>query len=726
MYSSKYVNDIIALGLIFLVCLGSSKSSAQALVNNNGALISIKDSALVIVKTNSVNNEEGYISNAGRFIIEEDFINTDTATGGLAKGRYEVERHWENSGVFIADSSTVELYGANQLITGDSVTEFHHLQLTGTGIKTQTLDAKVNSHLELNDRELATDTSKMFVINPSVRAITRTTGFVSSLADGRLSRDMDRDTSYLFPVGSSQGVLRYRPIVVTSPIAAPKTFEVRMANVDATTEGFDRTVTANDICEINPEFYHLIDTTAGSGAVDLTFFFDPAVDGNWNEVAHWESVPQWESTRPNPAGTVGSFSTLAITGWDTYEFEAYALSIPSPTIDSAFTKNITCFGGEDGVIDVDVITGTPDFTYDWSIPGVTTDSVGSLTAGDYSLTISDVNGCENSYDFELTEADSIALRTSATDVLCFEGATGSASVDPLNPVEPYNVIWSNQETGNSITGVEAGTYTVELTDSNNCKAEATIEIEEPTDLLVSTDYFDVSCLGAGDGEASVSVDGGVPDYNIEWNNGSNELDIDSLSGGVYIVSVTDSNNCAKVDTVEIFEPDEVEVEASEDITISLGNSTDLEAIYTAGGTPGYDYSWTPNTGLDSDNGEFVVATPDSTTEYIVTAVDVNGCAKRDTVVVTVNATLYVFPEGFTPNGDGSNDTYDIIRSDGVDVLRFDIYNRWGELIFSDNSGSWDGRYKGSLQAMDTYLFQAELQLPNGERVSEAGDFVLVQ
>jgi gliding motility-associated-like protein len=158
----------------------------------------------------------------------------------------------------------------------------------------------------------------------------------------------------------------------------------------------------------------------------------------------------------------------------------------------------------------------------------------------------------------------------------------------------------------------------------------------------------------------------------------------------------------------------------------LGNSTDIEAIYTAGGTPGYEYTWTPSAGLDSETGEIVSATPDSTTEYIVTAIDLNGCAKRDTVVVTVNATLYIFPEGFTPNGDGSNDTYDIIMSEGVEVLRFDIYNRWGELIFSDNSGSWDGRYKGNLQAMDTYLFQAELELPNGNKVSEAGDFVLVQ
>ncbi|MEX2588760.1 MAG: hypothetical protein WD334_01060, partial [Chitinophagales bacterium] len=63
---------------------------------------------------------------------------------------------------------------------------------------------------------------------------------------------------------------------------------------------------------------------------------------------------------------------------------------------------------------------------------------------------------------------------------------------------------------------------------------------------------------------------------------------------------------------------------------------------------------------------------------------------------------------------------------GVEVLEFKIYNRWGELIYTDNAGNWDGRYKGTLQAMDTYLFRADIELPNGSRVSESGDFVLVR
>lgn len=572
----KTINSIKTLVFLLLFLTASIINIyAQALVNNNGALIAIQDSALVIVKSNSVNNITGYVSNAGRFIIEEDFITTDTATGGRAKGRYEIQRHWVNSGVFIADSSTVELYGDNELITGDSVTEFHHLQLTGTGIKTQTIDAKVNHHLELNDRELATDTNKMFVITPAVSSVSRTSGFVSSLGNGRLSREMEKDTTYLFPVGSSVGTLRYRPITITSPIVAAKTFEVRMANVDATTEGFDRSITDRDICEINPLFYHLIGSTVGQGEVDFQFFYDISADGNWNEVAHWQGLPRWEATRPNPAGTSGTFNTLAIYGWDIFQSEAYALAKPGPTMDFS-VNDISCFGSDDGSIVVNVVTGTPGYTFDL-----------------------------------------------------------------------------NQE------------------------------------LLSSDSIF-------------------------------------GLSEGEYIISVIDSNNCQGADTVAIFSPDSLEIEASEDVTIFNGSSTDLEVIYTAGGSPDYDYVWEPEAGLNTNNSDFVTASPDTTTNYLVTVIDENGCTKTDSVLVIVNHTLYVFPGGFTPNGDGNNDSYEIILSEGVEVLDFKIYNRWGELIYTDQAGSWNGNYKGNLQAMDTYLYRAKLELPNGSQVSEAGDFVLVR
>ncbi len=211
-----------------LLCLNNSNLLAQ-LVFNNGATIAIKNGATVIVKTGSVTNFNGTIDNAGLFQIEGDFTNSANANGGGANGIYKVQNNWVNNGTFVPDNSQVELYGTNQLITGTSVSDFYQLTLTGTGIKSQTIDARVNNLLELNDRELATENFKMIILNTNVNAITRTTGFVSSLGNGRLSRLMASTGSYLFPVGSSLGITRYRPLTITPANTAPQQYDVRLA-----------------------------------------------------------------------------------------------------------------------------------------------------------------------------------------------------------------------------------------------------------------------------------------------------------------------------------------------------------------------------------------------------------------------------------------------------------------------------------------------------------------
>ena len=119
-----------------------------------------------------------------------------------------------NNSLFIADQSDVNLYGFNQLISGTSITSFYNLNLLGAGIKTQTTDAVVTNLLNLNNLELATNLFYMTIANPNFNAISRTTGFVSSLGDGRLVRVTNSSNPYLFPVGSSLGTIRYRPVLL--------------------------------------------------------------------------------------------------------------------------------------------------------------------------------------------------------------------------------------------------------------------------------------------------------------------------------------------------------------------------------------------------------------------------------------------------------------------------------------------------------------------------------
>ena len=245
----------------------------------------------------SVQNQAGTItvsgSPAANIYITGDLTKNDIINGA---GNIHLWGNWINNATFNHNNGTVFLKGGNQTLGGTQVTTFYNLTLMGTGIKTQAINEILAGVLNLNDRELATQTYTMFVTNTATNAIQRITGFVSSLNGGYLSRQTNQSATYLFPVGSSVGTLRYRPVELTPASANPNTYVVRMANVDATTEGYDRFQVEGGLCQINPYFYHQINRTAGSDAVNMRVYYDVATDGNWNLLARWYTSPnQWKA-----------------------------------------------------------------------------------------------------------------------------------------------------------------------------------------------------------------------------------------------------------------------------------------------------------------------------------------------------------------------------------------------------------------------------------------------
>ena len=374
-----------------MMLLGFQNSFLFAqLVYNNGATMAIKSGAIVIVRTESLSNAAGVLDNAGLLQIEGDITNNAIANGGGANGIYKIQNNWINNATFTANNSQVELYGNNQLITGTSVTDFYQLTLTGTGIKSQTINANVTNLLELNDRELATDNFKMTILNTNVNAITRTTGFVSSIANGRLSRLMASIGNYLFPVGSSSGVSRYRPLTITPTSLSTQQYDVRLANVDPNTEGFNRNIKAPDICEVNPNYFHHINRITGISPVNLGFFYDPVTDGNWVSVAHWQNIPQWQNTGTAIAGVAAPFNTLTISGWNDFTYSPFALVNLGPN--AAISGNSTfCAGGSTSI----TFTGTPNAVISYNINGggtqtITLDVFGNATLNTGNLSITTV------------------------------------------------------------------------------------------------------------------------------------------------------------------------------------------------------------------------------------------------------------------------------------------------------------------------------------------------
>ncbi len=718
--------------------LGSAgDASAQVLVKNNGASFAIKPGATVIVKTGSVEND-GLLDNGGTLIVEGDFINQDTANSGGATGKYRVQEDWVNNDRFQADQGEVELYGANQLITGTNQTSFYNLTLTGTGIKTQTLDATTTNVLALNDRELATATFKMFVTNTATAAITRTTGFVSSLGAGRLSRNMANSALYLYPTGSSVGTVRYRPIEVTPSTASAQTLEVRLANVDATTDGFNRSTRQADFCEINPQFYHLIGRAGGAtDAVALSVYFDAVADGAWKEVAHWQNVPQWENIGPVTPGTGGGLSRLTVPTWNVFAPQPFALGNENPSIDELVTQitDVTCFGGTDGAIDITVSNGTDlTFTYNPPVAGPGPDAT-NIAAGNYTLIVTDTaTGCNRSavpYTFTVNQTPDINIDSTIVDVTCNGLANGAIEITVTNVTGGLqSITWTGTtQTGDSIGGLSGGTYVATVNYNNNqCAKLDTFQVEQPDALVITPDISGVSCNGLATGSIELDVTGGAGSgYSFEWSSSAQDTtaNLTGVGAGTYNVTVTDANNCADtLSGLTITEPDALTLIASNDTTIPLEYSALLEVVSTSGGSGTVSYEWTPGETLSDPTGTTTTATPTETTTYIVTGTDANGCTALDTVLVTVDFNLVAIPDGFTPNGDGANDVFTIHHSPAIDLVELKIFNRWGQLIYEANN--WDGTYKDKKQPMDTYIYQAVFQMPDGSTVNYSGDFLLIR
>lgn len=352
---------------------GGAEFSAAGTFSNNGRISTTKNSTL---------------PNAGNFIL------SGTATAG-GDGSYRVEQDWINNATFNAGNSTVELFGnilQNITSVNNTSTVFHHLILSGGGTgndkKKQLLNINARTNatgtLTLNNRELATGSNIFYVDNPSSFAISNGTtpgneGFVSSTT-GYLVRITNSSNVYLFPTGSSAGIVRYRPLFVRPASAATHEFRARLNNYDPNSDGLDRNNTGIDVCTLNPLFYHSLVRQTGSSPADVTLTYLPAADGNWTHLARWKTtVNEWNSMDPSTTGISGGLSTVTRSLWDFDGNDpAYILSRSRP-----FPPQLTCPSFcEYSNGNIFTASGAPG-GYLWTVP-----SMATLVSGQGTGTIS--------------------------------------------------------------------------------------------------------------------------------------------------------------------------------------------------------------------------------------------------------------------------------------------------------------------------------------------------
>lgn len=300
------------------------------------------------------------------------------------------------------------------------------------------------------------------------------------------------------------------------------------------------------------------------------------------------------------------------------------------TVTPVAQTNIACNGAATGAATVEVTGGTPNYTYSWSPSGGTAATATGLTAGTYTVTVTDANGCIGQQSFTITQPTAMVLTPSQTNVSCNGGANGSASVAVTGGTPSYTYSWApSGGTNATATGLVAGTYVVTVTDVNGCEKTQSFTIGQPTAMVLTPSQTNVSCNGGTNGSASVTVTGGTPGYTYSWAPmGGTAATATGLPAGNYTVTVTDANNCSTTQDFSITQPTILIATAEAQTNIAChGGTTGSATVSATGGTGAYTYSWAPTGGTAATASGLAAGT------YTVTVTDANACSTTQSFTI---------------------------------------------------------------------------------------------
>ncbi len=372
-------------------------------------------------------------------------------------------------------------------------------------------------------------------------------------------------------------------------------------------------------------------------AMDLSC--NGSADGSIDETASGGTAPYsflWSNgaTTEDLSNLVSGTYTVTLTdGNGCTEMASYTISEPAMLVLTEVVTDVDCNMGNNGAISLSVSGGTSPYTYVWS-DGSTTQSISNLTAGSYSVTVSDNNTCTMTGSYSVTEPMAISITESITDVNCNSGSDGAINLNVDGGTSPYVFAWSNAEVTEDISNLSAGAYSVTVTDGNACTSTETFTVTEPSAMVVSGSVSDITCNGAGDGAVDLSVSGGTSPYTFLWSTGATSEDLSSLVTGAYTVTVTDGNGCTATDNFIVQEPTVLTATPTASDVSCNGAGDGFIDIAVGGGTSPFTFLWS-NAATTEDVSNLAPGT------YTVTVTDANLCTVTTSETINEPAALTV-------------------------------------------------------------------------------------
>lgn len=404
---------------------------------------------------------------------------------------------------------------------------------------------------------------------------------------------------------------------------------------------YSLTVTDNAGCQVSDTFSIYNNGAPGNLATSMI----PVSCFNGNDGAATANMNggqqpytyQWSNGSTNATITglqQGMYYVTVYTANGCPAYDSIYVSAPaSPLMATISQNNVTCNGFMNGDASVNVNGGTGPYYYQWSNGG-NNNSITNLNAGGYSCQIMDSEGCTVTSLFNITQPSAIILDASSEQITCNGYNNGSVNVNTAGGTAPYNYQWNNGSTSNSISNLQAGNYSLTVTDNNGCTINYNTQITEPASLNITLTANDVTCFGAMNGNASAAVTGGTGTYSYWWNTSPSQTtaSINLLDDGNYTVTVTDANNCTAVAIATISEPSPLTINVNGSGMICPGQIIPI-SVNAVGGNGNYTYHWNNNLGNASTHN----VSPTTATNYSVYVTDVNGCTSTTLPInVTVN------------------------------------------------------------------------------------------
>ncbi len=367
--------------------------------------------------------------------------------------------------------------------------------------------------------------------------------------------------------------------------------------------------------------------------------------GSGNYAYSWSTGPT--ATSSSISGLSAGTYTVAVTDNCTgcTVTGAYTVNAPNPIVLSGVVTDVSCFTGNNGSITLNLLGGTPGTNayFDWNYNGATPSpgdpmNYTTASAGNYSVTYTDQNGCVDSASFFVNQPPAaLGLSVTSVDVDCFGTPTGSIDISPFGGTAPYAFDWDTDVTGDfddseDLTGLFANTYEITIRDFNACTYNQTISITQPASaLFANATSTGVSCFGGSDGEVEVStISGGTPPYNYEWSNSNfvfaqNTSSLQNVPSDVYSVDITDANGCSTTVGTTVTSPNPL-VFMSEVVThvTCFGALDGSISVAVGGGTPTLTYQWSNSSGIiPGETASTLAAQPAG--DYTLLVEDANGC-----------------------------------------------------------------------------------------------------